>query len=96
MDNKDNIAMVGDTLDTIFMYPDGWQEESSFYLSDFNSDEEVPINRIPIQSRIGQAVYKKKVNSICEIEGSPNKILITAIHKKTKNMGYQRTKTRTK
>ena len=59
MANEENIVMVGDTIDTKFIYPDGWQEDSAFYLCDFYSDEEVPTDSIPIQSLIGQAVVNK-------------------------------------
>lgn len=90
MPNEKILAEVGDTLDTIFIYPDGWKEDSSFYLYDFYSGEEVPTDSISVQSPIGQAVYKKGINSICEIDGSQIKILITDIHKRTKNMGYKR------
>ena len=90
MPNEKILAEVGDTLDTIFIYPDGWQEDYSFYLYDFYSDEEVPTESLSIQCPIGQAVYHKTINDMCEIEGSQIKILIIDIHKRTKNMGYRR------
>ena len=90
MSNEKIFADVGDTLDTIFIYPDGWKEDSSFYLYDIYGDEEIPTESLSIQCPIGKAVYRKAINDLCEIEGSPNKILITDIHKRTKNMGYKR------
>ena len=90
MPNEKILADVGDTLDTVFIYNDGWKEDSSFYLCDIYSDEEVPTESLSIQSPIGKAVYHKTINDVCEIEGSQNKILIVDIHKRTKNMGYRR------
>ncbi len=90
MTNEENIAMVGDTLDTILIYSNGVEEPLSFYLYDFKSEEEIPTYSLPVQSPIGLAVYRKKVNTLCSIMGSNNKIIITDIHKRCKNMGYSR------
>lgn len=90
MANEESIVMVGDTIDVKYIYSNGLQEDSAFYLYDFYSDEKVPIDSIPVQSPIGQAVVNKKVNDICLVEGTENKILIVDIHKRTKNMGCSR------
>ena len=90
MPNEENIAMVGDTIDTILIYPNKVEEPLSFYLCDFNSEEEVPTYSLPVQSPIGMAVYRKKVNTLCSIIGSQNKIIITDIHKRCKNIGCSR------
>ena len=90
MIKEENIAMVGDTIDAIFIYPNGVEEPVSFYLYDFNSEEEIPTYSLPVQSPIGLAVYKKAINTLCSIMGSNNKIIITDIHKRCKNMGHSR------
>ena len=90
MINEEILVNVGDTIDTIFIYPSKVEEPLSFYLYDFNSEEEIPTYSIPVQSLLGQAVVNKKVDDLCEVEGSRIKILITAIHKREKNMGHSR------
>ena len=90
MIDEDNLANIGDTIDTIFIYPDGVEEPVSFYLYDFYSEEEVPTESLSIQCPIGMAVYKRGINTLCSVIGSRNKILIIDIHKRTKNMGYGR------
>ena len=90
MTNEENLAMVGDTIDTVFIYPNGVEEPLSFYLYDFNSEEEIPTYSLPVQCPIGVAVYGQKVNTLCSIVGSKNKIIITDIHKNCKNMGCSR------
>lgn len=90
MINEDILVNIGDTIDTIIIYPDGVEEVLSFYLYDFNFAEELPTYSLPVQSPIGMAVYGKKVNTLCSVIGSKNKIIITDIHKRCKNMGCSR------
>lgn len=47
--DEDNLANIGDTIDTLFIYPDGVEEPVSFYLYDFNSTEEIPTYSISVQ-----------------------------------------------
>ena len=90
MKQEENIAMVGDTIDILFIYPDGVEEPLSFYLYDYRIEEEIPTYSLPVQSPIGLAVYKKQIKTLCSIIGSQNKILIMDVHKRTKNMGHSR------
>ena len=90
MINEDNLVNIGDTIDTIFIYPDGIEEPVSFYLYDFNSTEEIPTYSLSVQCPIGMAVYGKEINSLCSVVGARYKILIQDIHKRCKNMGCSR------
>ena len=90
MSNEKIIAEVGDTLDTIFIYPNGVEEPVSFYLYDLNNTEEIPTYSLSVQCPIGMAVYGKEINTLCFVMGARFKILIQDIHKRCKNMGCSR------